>query len=101
MGLLWDDFALYGPGDTTEDNLMKAGYVGSFMHNWDYPYRNGEDSINNSLKRLVGEDAGYITIEPFMNEAGEYKKFLPGPVDRKVFFPTTNEEPFASMLYLD
>ncbi len=101
MDLLWDDFALYGPGDTTEDNMMKAGYVGSFMHNWDYPYRNGEDSINASLQRLVGENANYVTIEPFENAAGVHRKFLPGPVDRKVFFPSTNDEVLASLLYLD
>ena len=100
-GLVWKDFALYGSGDTTEDNMMKAGYVGAFIHNWDYPYRNGEDSIQNNLKRLVSEDAGYVAIEPFKNNAGVYKKFLPGPVDRKVFLPATNDEPLASLLYLD
>lgn len=81
--------------------MMKAGYVGAFMHNWDYPYREGEDSINNNLKRLVGPDAGYIAIMPFKNDAGKYMKFLPGPVDRKLFFPATNTEPVASLLYLD
>ena len=45
-GLIWKDFPIYGPGDGTEDNNMKAGYVGAFMHNWDYPYRNGKDSIH-------------------------------------------------------
>ncbi|MDF2803892.1 MAG: transporter periplasmic subunit [Anaerocolumna sp.] len=100
-GLIWKDFPLYGSGDPTEDNMMKAGFVGAFMHNWDYPYRNGDDSINNSLKRLVGEDAGYVAVMPFKNEAGLYKKFLPGPVDRKIFFPATNDEPLASVLYLD
>lgn len=100
-GLVWKDFALYGSGDTTEDNMMKAGYVGAFIHNWDYPYRNGEDSINNNLKRLVGEDANYVAVEPFKNDAGVYKKYLSGPVDRKVFFPATNDEPLASLLYLD
>lgn len=100
-GLIWKDFALYGAGDTTEDNMMKSGYVGAFIHNWDYPYRNGDDSISNNLKRLVGEDAEYIAVAAFKNDAGLYKKFLPGPIDRKVFFPATNEEPLASLLYLD
>lgn len=100
-GLIWKDFALYGSGDPTEDNMMKAGYVGAFIHNWDYPYRNGDDSINNNLKRLVGEDAGYIAVMPFKNDAGAYRKYLPGPVDRKLFFPATNDEPLASLLYLD
>lgn len=100
-GLIWSDFPLYGSGDPTEDNMMKAGYVGAFMHNWDYPYRNGEDSINNNLKRLVGEDAGYVAVMPFKNEAGLYTKFLPGSIDRKLFFPATNDEPLASLMYLD
>ncbi len=100
-GLVWKDFAIYPAGDTTEDNMMKAGYVGAFIHNWDYPYRNGEDSIQSNLERMVGPDAGFIAISSFPNGAGLYKKFLPGPIDRKVFFPATNDEPVASLLYLD
>ncbi|MFT4146722.1 MAG: extracellular solute-binding protein [Mobilitalea sp.] len=99
--LIWKDFALYPAGDTTEDNMMKAGYVGAFMHNWDYPYRNGENSIQYSLTQLVSPDAAYIAVEPFKNDAGIYKKFLAGPVDRKVFLPSTNDEPLASLMYLD
>lgn len=100
-GLMWDDFALYGSGDTTEDDMMKAGYVGAFTHNWDYPFRNGEDSINASLQRMVGEDASYVAIDPFEDSNGTYTKFVSGPIDRKIFFPTTNDEPLASLMYLD
>lgn len=99
--LMWKDFALYGDGDPTEDNMMKAGYVGAFIHNWDYPYRNNEDSIQSNLLREVGEDAAYVAIDPFKNSKGNYRKFLAGPVDRKIFFPATNKEPLASLLYLD
>ena len=101
MGLLWNDFALYGSGDTTEDSMMKAGYVGAFTHNWDYPYRNGEDSINANLARQVGENAKFVAIDPFEDSKGTHTKFVPGPIDRKVFFPSTNDEPLASLLYLD
>jgi len=100
-GLIWKDFSLYPAGDTTEDNLMKLGTVGAFIHNWDYPYRNGDDSIHASLQRLVGPEAAYVAIEPFANDAGVYKKFLSGPVDRKIFFPATNKEPIASLLYVN
>ena len=100
-GLMWNDFYLYGSGDTTEDDMMKAGYVGAFSHNWDYPWRNGDDSIAANLKRLVGDDAKYIAIDPFEDRNGTHTKFLAGPIDRKVFFPSTNTEPLASMLYLD
>jgi putative aldouronate transport system substrate-binding protein len=101
-GLIWKDFSMYNiTGDKTEDNMMKAGYVGAFIHNWDYPYRDGDNSINNSIKRAAGQDADYIAVMPFKNDAGKYAKFLPGPVDRKLFLPATNKEPLASLLYLD
>lgn len=100
-GLIWKDFPLYPAGDPTEDNLMKSGYVGAFMHNWDYPYRSGEDGIHANLQRLVGPDAAFIAVESFPNDAGVYKKFLSGPIDRKIFFPATNKEPIASLLYLN
>ncbi len=101
-GLMWDDFALYGSGDTTEDDMMKAGYVGAFTHDWDYPYRNGEDSIQANLQRLVGEDAYYIVCDPFEDSKGTHTKYISGTAgDRKIFFPVTNDEPLASMLFLD
>lgn len=100
-GLIWKDFPLYGAGDRTEDNLIKAGYVGAFQHNWDYPYRDGEEGIHNTLRRMVGEDAVFIAVDPFQNDAGLYRKYLPAPIDRKVFFPSTNDEPLASLLYLN
>ncbi len=100
-GLVWKDFALYPAGDTTEDNMLKAGYVGAFIHNWDYPYRNGDDSIQSNLQRLIAPDAGFIAISSFKNDAGLYKKYLAGPIDRKIFFPATNDEPVASLMYLD
>lgn len=101
MGLIWKDFAVYGSGDTTEDNNLKAGFVGAFQHNWDYPYRNGDDSIQANLQRFVGPDAGYIAIDAFTNDAGVHRKFLANSIDRKVFFPATNDEPVASLMYLD
>ena len=102
QGLIWKDFALYGSGDSTEDDMIKAGYVGAFIHNWDYPFRNGEDSIQANLKRLVGEDAAFVAIDCFPNSAGEYAKHAYSTAgDRKIFFPTSNDEPLASLLYLD
>ena len=101
-GLLWKDFALYGSGDATEDDMMKAGYVGAFQHNWDYPFRNGDDSIQANLKRLVGDNAKYVAVDCFENSAGQTLKFgISEAGDRKIFFPSTNDEPLASMLYLD
>lgn len=100
-GYIWKDFSLYGAGDKTEDNMLKAGYAGAFIHNWDYPYRDAENGIAANLKAQVGPDAAFIAIEPFENDKGEYKKFMSPPIDRKVFFPLSNKEPLASLLYLD
>ena len=100
-GLMWDEFILHD-GDTAEDDMMKAGYVGAFMHNWDYPFRGGEDSIQANLKRIVGEDAKFVAVDCFEASNGQYIKYCDSTAgDRKIFFPTTNDEPLASLLYLD
>jgi putative aldouronate transport system substrate-binding protein len=100
-GLVWKDFPLYPIGDKTAGNLERAGYVGSFIGNWDLPYRDGEQGIHGQLKKNVGPDAAYIAVDCFKNDAGKYRKYLSAPVDRKVFFPATNDEPVASLLYLN
>jgi ABC-type sugar transport system, periplasmic component len=100
-GLIWKDFPLYKIGDKTEDNLIKAGYVGAIIYNWDQPYRDGDNGYAGQLKKNVGPDAAYVAIECFPNDSGAYRKYLSPPVDRKVFLPATNKEPVASLLYLD
>ncbi|MCR5676251.1 MAG: extracellular solute-binding protein [Lachnospiraceae bacterium] len=100
-GLMRKNFSL-APDDTEEDDMIKSGYVGAFQHNWDMPFRNGEDSYNASLARNVGEDAKFVAIDPFTNSAGKHAKWLYSTAgDRKSFFPITNQEPLASLLYLD
>ena len=101
-GLIWKDFGLYNDS-TQEDNNMKAGFVGAFMHNWDYPFRNGNDCINLNLQRNVGENAMFVPIDCFQNDAGITRKFMGAAVgsDRKIFFPSTNKEPLASLLYVN
>ena len=100
-GLIWQDFALYGSGDETSTNLIKSGYVGAHTQNIDVAYRDGENGWQQTLQRLVSPDAAYITVATFENEAGQYRKYWGMPVDRKVFFPGTNDEPLASLMYLD
>lgn len=101
-GLIWQNFALYGKGDTTEDDNIKAGYVGAFCHNWDYAYRDGANGISASLVRNVGENAKFVAIDPFNDANGTHTKYLYSCAgDRKIFFPVTNDEPLASLLYLD
>ena len=101
-GLIWKDFYLYKAGDATEDDMIKAGFVGAFTHNYDYPFRGGKDSINAVLAAQYGADAKFVAINPFEDKNGKYTKYNSGITgDRKVFFPATNDEVLASLLYLD
>lgn len=101
-GLIWKDFALYSSGDTTEDDMIKAGFVGAFTHNYDYPFRGEKDSINNTLAGLYGEQAKFVAINCFEDKNGNYTKYNNGVTgDRKVFFPATNDEVLASLCYLE
>jgi putative aldouronate transport system substrate-binding protein len=99
--LVWKDFYLYPDGDPMQDNLLKAGYVGAYMQNWNYPYRDGRNSISYALHTNVAPDADFIAINPFPNDAGKPWGVGGPQVDRKIFFPTSNKEPVASLLYLD
>ncbi|MCR5324134.1 MAG: sugar ABC transporter substrate-binding protein [Lachnospiraceae bacterium] len=104
MGLLWNDFALYSSGDSDVlDNKLKAGYVGAYTQNYDMVFRSGEDGINYQLSQLVGPNAKFVAIDPFEDSKGTHTKYLYSAVgsDRKIFFPATNTEPLACMLYLD
>ena len=102
-GLIWKDFGEYSGDATVEDDNMKAGFVGAFQHNWDYPFRNGDDCINTNLKNKYGEGAMFVPIDCFPNDAGITRKFMGAAVgsDRKIFFPSTNKEPLASLLYVN
>jgi putative aldouronate transport system substrate-binding protein len=102
-GLMWSDFHLYGGrGDTTEDSLKKSGVVGSFISNWDLPYRGDANGVQGMMRQALNdESAGYKAIGAFQNDEGLYKKFMPANNDRKICFPHTNSEPEASLIYLD
>ena len=102
-GLIWHDFAEHsGSGDTTEDYMIKAGFVGAFTHNYDYPFRNGKDSINATLAAQYGPQAKFVAVNCFEDKNGGYNKYsYSNTGDRKVFFPATNDEPIASLCYLE
>lgn len=101
-GLIWKDFALSTADDSSEDDMIKAGFVGAFMHNYDYPFRGGVDSINATLKGMRGDDAKFVAVNCFEDKNGKYTKYRYSEGgDRKVFFPATNDEPVASLCYLE
>ena len=102
-GLVWKDFAEHsGSDDTAEDDMIKAGFVGCFIHNYDYPFRGGKDSINATLAAQYGPQAKFVAINCFEDKNGSYTKYMySNSGDRKVFFPATNDEVIASLCYLE
>jgi len=101
-GLIHKDFALFGTGDDTPDNFVKAGFVGAIAsHSFDQPYRGDGDGWNGQIQAQFGEDAGYIAVDTFKNDAGVYRKYLGAGNDRFLFIPATSTEPIAALLYLD
>ena len=98
--LLWNDFIHHEPGDAAGDDLVRLGYVGSFIHNWDMPFRSA-DAFISTMRENVGPEANFIPIAPFTNDQGEVRMFFPNPTDRFIFLPTTNQNPVASLIYLD
>lgn len=100
-GLLWKDFVVYPTGDSTSDNLKKAGYVGAYSNNSNAPYGGGEDSIQRTIQRVVGDEAAYIIVPTYKSDTGTYRKYWGSPNAFSVFFPNTNDEPVASLMYLN
>ena len=100
-GLIFPEFALFKAGDAGIDDVLKAGYVGAYIGNWNYLYRDGENSRQVIMKQQVGPEAAWIVVDPFVNDAGKTVKVIAGGFDRKLFLPATNKEPKASMFYLD
>jgi putative aldouronate transport system substrate-binding protein len=100
-GLIDPDFVLYGMGDDIPENQIRAGFTGAMMHSWDQPYRGGDQGQTAHMQRLQGDQANFIAVNAFQNDAGYYRKILGSGTDRNMFFPATNTEPVASMLYLD
>ncbi len=99
-GLMWNDFAINET--SVGDDLCKAGFVGSFCQNYDYPFRNGVDSFNAVLKATYGEQAKFVAVNCFTDKNGKYTHYQYSSAgDRKAFLPATNEEVLASLLYLD
>jgi len=101
-GLIHKDFALFGTGDDTPDNFVKAGFVGAIAsHSFDQPYRGDGDGWNGSIQAAHGEQANFIAVDTFKNDAGVYRKHLGPGNDRFLFVPSTSTEPIAALLYLD
>jgi len=101
-GLIHPDFALFQTGDDTPDNFIKAGFVGAIAsHSFDQPYRGDSDGWNGQIQAQFGDDAGYVAVDTFKNDAGYYRKHLGFGNDRTLFIPSIGTDPVAALLYFD
>jgi putative aldouronate transport system substrate-binding protein len=97
-GLLDRDFALYND-DEISDNTMKAGRVGSVIHNWDQPMRDNPGIIRELLNNVPSADL--VPIDPFKNSQGKTSKVSNNVPDKHLFIPTTCKNVEGALRYLD
>jgi len=103
-GLLPNDFNLIMPESKESYEPIENGYVGAFCADYDYLYKNGDNSFINALHDNCGDEANYIAVNTFENANGDYtywpEDYLKTP-SRYIYIPTTCTEPLACLVYLD
>ena len=103
-GLLSEDFNTIVPGSKESYEPIENGYVGAFCADYDYLYKNGDNSLINALRENCGDNASYIAVNTFENADGDYtcwqEDYLETPT-RYIYMPSTCSEPLACMVYLN
>lgn len=97
-GLIDNQFALY-KDDTDSDNLIKSGVVGSFIHNWDQPYRDTPGLLRDLLENVP--DAEIVSIDPFVNSAGQTAKGLYDSAGLNFFIPSNSQNVEGALRYIN
>ncbi len=97
-GLIDPEFYLY-KDDVKNEELIKAGRVGSFIHNWDQAYRNSPSWQDGMILNVP--NAEYVAIDPFVNAAGKTYKGKYDAAGINIFIPATAKEPEAACRYLN
>lgn len=97
-GLIDNQFALY-KDDTDSDNLIKMGVVGSFIHNWDQPYRDNPGLLKDLKKNVP--DAEIVSIDPFQNSEGKTVKSLYDSAGVNFFVPASSKNVEGALRYIN
>ena len=103
-GLLPDDFENIDPMTKEAYEPIEKGLVGSFCAQYDYLYKNGDNSHIKALKDNCGEDAEYIAVNTFENSHGEYTSWQEDYLHEagiKICIPTTCKDTLACLIYLN
>jgi len=96
--LMWGDLGVGESSDLSDQ--IRLGRVGTFMGNWDLAFRPA-DRYTLALHEEIGPDAHWVPLAPFPADNGTPQIFLANEAMRNIFFPETNTEILASLLYLD
>lgn len=97
-GLIDRDFPTY-TDDVVSGNLVKSGIAGSFIHNWDQPYRDSPGLLKDLLVNVP--TAEIISIDPFKNSAGVTAKLSYDAAGVHFFVPLTCKVPESAMRYIN
>ncbi|MCL2377138.1 MAG: extracellular solute-binding protein, partial [Defluviitaleaceae bacterium] len=98
-GLIFQDFVLHD-GDEATDNMVVAGHVGAYIHNWDNLWRSTPDIMNRLNE--INPDARFIPIDPFPNpQTGLTQKFTYEAHGFHVFLPHNSSNPVGALEYLN
>jgi putative aldouronate transport system substrate-binding protein len=97
-GLIDPEFYLY-KDDVKNEELIKAGRVGAFIHNWDQAYRNSPSFVDGLRENVPNGEI--ITIDPFENAAGKKYKMKYNAAGLNVFVPGNSKVPEAAVRYIN
>ena len=97
-GLTDTEFALH-TDDVNNDNLIKSGVVGSFIHNWDQPYRDNPGLMRDLQANVPG--ATFVSVDCFPNAAGKYYKGAYEPAGLNFFIPSTSKNVEPALRYVN
>jgi len=97
-GLIDPEFYLY-KDDVKNEEYIKAGRVGSFIHNWDQAYRNSPSYLDGLRENVP--DGEFVVIDPFVNAAGKTFKRMFDPAGLHVFVPSFSKNADAAVRYIN
>jgi len=95
-GLIDRDFPLYRD-DRTMENALKAGFAGSFAHNWDHIYRENTKILEDLQKNIPG--AELVPIDAIQSIDGLTHKRGSPPTSLNWFIPKSAKNPEAAIRY--
>lgn len=97
-GLIDPEFYLY-KDDVKNEEYIKAGRVGSFIHNWDQAFRNSPSYVDGLRDNVP--DGEFVVIDPFKNSKGMTYKKMYDAAGLNIFVPSFSKEADAAVRYIN